>query len=404
MKRYKPNKRRYEGIYHHTAKDGKVTWYVRVKGKGPFLVSDRDNITAEFTRKYRNYLISEYDVKGKLPVSKKEKTYFDKWVSAKEAREDEPKVIRNTLDQTWNEVFLPWAVNNMGNSTLMSYKARYNKRVKPHLGNRFLDEITTKMLEDLKSKWNHAGVAKSTQGQILRVLSVCFKIVKTMEDFAGPMEAYKNIPKKLSVKKCRVRTLTVDILSELLAEIGKLDKMLWYQCNIIAYAGLRPIEVLRLTSNNIELNLNQITIFDVKNPSTAGLDRWVPINKKLRAILIEMLKDLKRKSNELLFPFKLDYESFYKAADILCLNDGLDRIKDRAKWVSPYTLRHTFATIALNATGNIKRVQKLLGHKSLAGTMVYLHATDEDIYDAMDDIDRAFEKYDADRKKKFQII
>lgn len=43
------------------------------------------------------------------------------------------------------------------------------------------------------------------------------------------------------------------------------------------------------------------------------------------------------------------------------------------KRVTPHTLRHAFATHAMQAGNDIKTVQDLLGHESLETTMIYLH-------------------------------
>nr|WP_279349760.1 tyrosine-type recombinase/integrase [Salinibacter sp.] len=51
--------------------------------------------------------------------------------------------------------------------------------------------------------------------------------------------------------------------------------------------------------------------------------------------------------------------------------------------VSPHTLRHTFATRLLEATGNIRKVQKALGHSDLSTTMLYTHVVDGELEDAM---------------------
>lgn len=53
--------------------------------------------------------------------------------------------------------------------------------------------------------------------------------------------------------------------------------------------------------------------------------------------------------------------------------------------IHPHVLRHTFATRLMRKT-NIRIVQQLLGHKSIASTQVYTHPNDQDLKDAINEL------------------
>jgi integrase/recombinase XerC len=147
-------------------------------------------------------------------------------------------------------------------------------------------------------------------------------------------------------------------------------------------SGLRVSEVAGLTLEHLDLDRQRVLVFGkgakerevpVSDPATDALDAWI---REGRPVLAEGAEEpsttlfLNRHGNGL------------GVRDIRRL---VGRYGGRAlsgRRVTPHTLRHTFATHLLEGGADIRAVQELLGHASVATTQRYTHVTRTRLFEA----------------------
>jgi site-specific recombinase XerD len=151
-------------------------------------------------------------------------------------------------------------------------------------------------------------------------------------------------------------------------------------------AGLRASEATALRPEHIDLMSGKLSVREGKGAK----DRTVWVGEDL----VEELQEwMDRRSEEVegadagdathLLPTRKGTEvatsHLRRSVKRYARKAGIEEV-DR---VSPHTLRHTFATRLYRETGNIRMVQKALGHSDLSTTMIYTHVVDEELEGAM---------------------
>ncbi|MBN8550070.1 MAG: integron integrase [Deltaproteobacteria bacterium] len=241
-------------------------------------------------------------------------------------------------------------------------------------------------------------VSAATQNQALNALVFLYREVLeiSLEDLEGIRWAARrqHIPVVFTREE-------VALLLRFLPPRQRLIAGLLYGC------GLRLNEVLRLRVKDIDLERNQIAIWDSKSRK----DRLVMLPKALKAALLEHLRstrttyedDRKHDVAGVFLPDALarKYPSASKSwkwfwcfpsadlsvdprSEITRRHHLTDSILQKAlagalkrsgidKHATCHSFRHSFATHLLEDGADIRTVQALLGHKDVRTTMIYTH-------------------------------
>jgi integrase/recombinase XerD len=142
--------------------------------------------------------------------------------------------------------------------------------------------------------------------------------------------------------------------------------------HVLAFGGLRVSEVCRVQLEDIEFDRNVIHVRSGKGDK----DREVVIEDRTRGALDRYLAErtLAGVGSARLFPVEpVTVERMVrKSAETA----GIGRK------VTPHMLRHTLATALLSRGCDIRYIQKLLGHASVATTQIYTHVDTQALRDA----------------------
>jgi site-specific recombinase XerD len=157
------------------------------------------------------------------------------------------------------------------------------------------------------------------------------------------------------------------IAATLPGRIKDVGKSAFAQLDVALHTGMRKAEQFTATWDQVDLEHGFIYLSMTKN----GTDRFVTLN----SAAVEVLRALQERHNQLGLP--PDSTLFHSK------RDGL--IKNPRKWfataleqagiegVTWHTLRHTFASRLVMAGVDLKTVQELMGHKTIAMTARYAH-------------------------------
>ena len=139
--------------------------------------------------------------------------------------------------------------------------------------------------------------------------------------------------------------------------------------------GMRLSELIGLDDVDVDLSARLIKVTGKRNKQ-----RLIPFGDELAEdllIYIKVRNDAFPDGVEAFF-IRKNGKRMYPMQVYRIVKRNLSKVVTLKK-KSPHVLRHTFATAMLNDNAELRAVQALLGHESLATTEVYTHTTFEEL-------------------------
>lgn len=151
---------------------------------------------------------------------------------------------------------------------------------------------------------------------------------------------------------------------------------------------MRVSECLNIQIKDID-SVNMI--ITVRN-GKGGKDRQTILSEKLLKILRGYYQKSKVKPISFLFPKTQDLHSPFSRHQTQDFLKKAGRKAGISKPVSPHVLRHSFATHLLESGVNLRKIQIIMGHRSLRTTAVYTHLAKDFLKEVESPLDNLVEE------------
>ena len=286
--------------------------------------------------------------------------------------------------------------------TIESYERIIQKQISGGLGETEITDLTAMDIQlfvtELLKNGNRAtkqGLAASSVNTIITVIQSSLKTAATLGYIS------KNVAEGIKRPKIKNKEVTCFTIAEQkkieqAALSDKRGKM--FGVVLCLYTGLRIGELLSLTWEDIDLQKGFITINKtchdgmtehgfgriLDEPKTQSSRRTIPVPKQLLPILRKLKKAEK---TEYVISFRghpLTIRSYQRSFTLLLEKIGVEH-------KNFHSLRHTFATRALECGMDVKTLSEILGHKSATVTLSrYAHSLIEHKQDMMNRLGKMF--------------
>lgn len=286
-----------------------------------------------------------------------------------------------------------YAEKKLKYNSYISYKRLINNHLKPGLGVYKLNNITPALIQNfLDSKLEE--LSGNTLSSIRNLVSITFKhAVYPYQLIRENPSRYMSLGKSKSQKiREEIKVISLSDYNKILNFYDGSKYSVFIQIGF--HTGMRAGEIAALTwddinffNNTISINKNYVAKgsnhYELNTPKTLASNRVITFGETLKKVL----KSHKLAQNE----NKLSYGEFYVKSNYNFITTDIngshintthipylnDCIKEKLNIDFHFhMLRHTHATMLIEAGANMKDVQLRLGHANLATTMdIYSHVT-----------------------------
>jgi len=299
-----------------------------------------------------------------------------------------------------------WLVEWLGNYIMPSAKdktyVRYsdiaNQHLIPNLGEYELNELSPIVVQRFITELMQAGNLRTGKGLAANSINSIITVIQGSMSTAYRL-GYVSVYEMDKVKRPKIQEKPIEAFTpseqkqiEQAVLADKREKM--KGVIICLYTGLRIGELLALEWDDIDFSKSELkvtkTCHDGKNkdgkfgritelPKTTNSRRTIAIPKQLLPLLREMKK--KSKSNLVISGDKpLFVRSYQRSFELLLNKLGIPRH-------GFHTLRHTFATRAIECGVDVKTLSETLGHKNASITLNrYVHSFMDHKHSMMDKV------------------